>query len=506
MAMSAWTNVDDGVLVSSCLPLNIMHTTCFRNMLGMVASLFCFVQMVMSAIQVNSGTPLDHVWGTTMGSVELALCLAICLPIVMWAIIDVKSSCGRLRRVLLPWYLVCMAGGIILLVVLSSRASWLASLAGCAVVVFKCAIQRLPQCAIRIRKFAMIVMVGLCGLGVASYYVRTSSADGRMLIWKISVHDFLNGNISLLPSGKDFSVFIGEAQEHYFSSQVRPVAEQFLAGAPNYAYNEWLQMVVEWGVLPTLVVIVVVVLMVMRLVKNKSPEPIPILGGIVAVVVLSMFSYPLRCISSLWLVAMLMTCGVVTCLSNRKAKMVVLVVCVPVVTIKSAYDYHRATLCQKIIEECRIFDSSNATGAVSNHLAVYERMTPYVDNEPEFLLYYAKALFDAHNYHQCIAILRRARLKSGDPIFFLIEGKCRQQQRQYTQAEQMYLHAYYRIPHKVYPLYLLMNLYDKVGNATRVRDVALKILSISPKVPSQEFYYIQQQARKAIEGGASPHD
>lgn len=455
----------------------------------------------MSAIQVNVGTPLDHVQGTAMGSVELALCLAICLPIVTWATIDVARSCGRLRRVLLAWCSVCLVGSVILLVVLSSRASWLASLAGCAVVVFKCAIRRLPQCAVRIRKYAIIVMVGLCGLGVASYYVRTSSADGRMLIWKISVHDFLNGNISLLPRGKEFSVFIGEAQERYFSSQVRPMAEQFLAGAPNYAYNEWLQMVVEWGVLPTLVVVVVVVLVVLRLVKNKSPESIPILGGIVAAVVLSIFSYPLRCVSSLWFVAMLMTCGVVTCLSNRKAKMVVLVVCVPVVTIKSAYDYHRATLCRKIIEECRIFDSSNTAGAVSSQLAAYERMAPYVDNEPEFLLYYAKALFDAHNYRRCIATLRRARLKSGDPIFFLIEGKCRQQQRQYAQAEQMYLHAYHRIPHKVYPLYLLMNLYGKVDNATKVRAVALKILSVSPKVPSQEFYYIQQQARKAIEGG-----
>ena len=56
-------------------------------------------------------------------------------------------------------------------------------------------------------------------------------------------------------------------------------------------------------------------------------------------------------------------------------------------------------------------------------------------------------------------ILEKGTHYSSDPMFFNIMGKNYQQLKQYDKAEYMFYQAIYRIPHKLYPYYLLMKMY-----------------------------------------------
>ena len=95
-------------------------------------------------------------------------------------------------------------------------------------------------------------------------------------------------------------------------------------------------------------------------------------------------------------------------------------------------------------------------------------------------------------------IINQAKHLSGDPVFYIVEGKCMEDQELFSKAEVSYLKAYYRVPHRIYPLYLLMHLYVEQGMENDANDIAGKILSTKPKVPSPEFYQIQDSAKAML--------
>ena len=62
----------------------------------------------------------------------------------------------------------------------------------------------------------------------------------------------------------------------------------------------------------------------------------------------------------------------------------------------------------------------------------------------------------------------------------------------------MFNSAYYRIPHKKYPLYLLMLLYEKEGKQDRVDEMAELILSLPDKINSSSSEFIKNEASRRL--------
>lgn len=50
----------------------------------------------------------------------------------------------------------------------------------------------------------------------------------------------------------------------------------------------------------------------------------------------------------------------------------------------------------------------------------------------------------------------------------------------------MFYKSYYRTPHKIYPLYLLMNLYEEQGKDDKVRAMIRRIIMQKEKITSLE--------------------
>ncbi|MBP5628689.1 MAG: hypothetical protein J6X27_02465, partial [Bacteroidaceae bacterium] len=116
----------------------------------------------------------------------------------------------------------------------------------------------------------------------------------------------------------------------------------------------------------------------------------------------------------------------------------------------------------------------------------------------EYLLAYSKALLENKDYDRCNMIINQAKPLSGDPVFHIVQGKCMEQQKLYSEAEVSYLKAYNRVPHRIYPLFLLMSMYRDQGLISNAKKIAIKISGIKPKIPSAEFYEIQDSARAVL--------
>ena len=54
----------------------------------------------------------------------------------------------------------------------------------------------------------------------------------------------------------------------------------------------------------------------------------------------------------------------------------------------------------------------------------------------------------------------------------------------YREAEDRYKHAFYIVPNRLYPLYLLAKLYHEEGDTAKFMYIADKISSFPPKVES----------------------
>ena len=73
------------------------------------------------------------------------------------------------------------------------------------------------------------------------------SADGRLLMWKVSAKAVMEHPWQGVGWANVAGAY-GDAQERYFASGAATEQEEYVAGAPEYVFNEYLQVAMAWGV------------------------------------------------------------------------------------------------------------------------------------------------------------------------------------------------------------------------------------------------------------------
>lgn len=101
----------------------------------------------------------------------------------------------------------------------------------------------------RKRVFPVIIAGGMVLLmtGYAFFQLKADSANGRLLLWKMSVRAIAEEPVWGHGIG-NFASAYGMAQENYFAGGKYSDKEELVAGSPEYAFNEYLQVGVDYGV------------------------------------------------------------------------------------------------------------------------------------------------------------------------------------------------------------------------------------------------------------------
>ena len=173
--------------------------------------------------------------------------LAAVLPVALHRMVVMNGKKDRLSVV---QYYLSMCVLLLICCVLPagmSRAAWIASLISCGYIVLR--IYRVEVKSFVSKHRYIVLGVLIVGLLFASgaYFIKRDSADGRFLIWKITSQAIADspwgeGN------GRTFSAIYGDAQEIYFTDCEYSESEAWVAGTPDFAFNEYLQIAVEYGV------------------------------------------------------------------------------------------------------------------------------------------------------------------------------------------------------------------------------------------------------------------
>ena len=95
--------------------------------------------------------------------------------------------------------------------------------------------------------FVAIVAI-LAGCAIAGGYgMKRDSADGRLLMWKVTGKAILGQPLAGTGLG-GFPAAYAEAQGEYFATGNATDREKRVAGCPEYAFNEYLQIGLEQGI------------------------------------------------------------------------------------------------------------------------------------------------------------------------------------------------------------------------------------------------------------------
>lgn len=406
--------------------------------------------------------------------------LAMIFPIVLYEFLCV-SDVIKNKRTSVTYYSLCVIISLLICMLLigMSRASWFAVLISCF---FVCSIhyscfnslrekwhlycKRMIVCVI-----CIFITLSICCLGV--YYLKKDSADGRLFIWKIT-----SLAISKRPSGygeDSFFKIYGETQEGYFKSGNYSKKEEFVAGSPQYAFNEYLRIALEYGIFVLIVCLLVLYYCLSEGLKRKY---VGLCGAILSLMAFSLFSYPLSYPSIVVTAIVLL----LTCVSE-KSSIVFIVFCLFIGGIGVCWDNEDTYMSDKKWYRCRKLGKLCGDEFVK---AEYDKLYLKLKKSGTFLFEYGKCLSRLGDYDKSNEILKEAEKYNCDPMILNIIGKNYQKQANYVKAEEYFIRAIYRLPNRIYPYYLLAKLYAEPAFYSPEKYANMKkiVLTKRPKVYS----------------------
>lgn len=334
--------------------------------------------------------------------------------------------------------------------------------------------------------FIAMVLIGLTLGGIALFCLKKDSADGRLFMWKICCRAIAER--PLIGYGSHgFGYAYGEAQEKYFAESEYNSQEEMVAGSPEYAFNEYLQVMIEWGIPVLLFVLFMIVFCLLWGVKKQRWSAC---GGIVSLLVFSFSSYPMQLPAFVVSFFFLLAACVI---GKSRLGWIIFSFLMGIV----GYSIWK----QDTYKECKEWANTKilySAGAYNSAKESYQKLYPVLKTKGTFLFEYGHCLHKLKDYEASNEVLKRAMYYNTDPMILNIIAKNYQQQKQYQLAE-IYLHrSIHRLPGRIYPYYLLAKLYAECDLPDKMKEMAEIVLTKEPKVHSTAIDEMRAEMKKLL--------
>jgi tetratricopeptide (TPR) repeat protein len=391
----------------------------------------------------------------------------------------------------LRWWIALLTCACILSVLPAamSRASWLAAVGGCGFIAFF----HWKHKIVKYSRWILAAMLVLCILGgIGMYRLKKDSADGRALTWKIvlqtAVHHPLGVGIGY------FSGSYGHEQAAYFAAGKGTEQEQHVAGNPEYGFNEYLQIAVEQGVIPLVLFLGIMGYSIYAGIRQRR---IAATSSLLALLITATASYPFSVLPFLIVMAFLLAwihSG--KCDTGKRSYSLILFSIFIFIVAGCLYNRY------PIYQAYKQWGRSKAlyhTGAYESGAKAYEPLYPLLSDRLDFLFEYAQCLSKSEQYAESNAVLEKAVRIRCDPMLYNVMGRNCQALKRYADAERCFLKAANIVPSRIYPWYLLANLYVEMGKTEKARETARIVLTKEPKVQSTAVREMREKMKEIIQ-------
>lgn len=320
------------------------------------------------------------------------------------------------------------------------------------------------------------------------FQLKATSANGRLFMWKISTLAIAESPVVGHGIGNFISVY-GRAQENYFANEEYSETEELVAGSPEYAFNEYLQVAIEYGI-PFLFVVLLVIAFCLW--KGSGEGRIGLCGGIIAVLVFAFSSYPMQipgfAVTFYFLLA--------ACVIGRSK--IMLLFFISIITLLGTYywKYNQYDACKNWHRSKMLYN----IGAYQSAKEEYEKLYSELKNRGAFLFEYGYCLHKLKQYDNSTIVLEEAMKHSCDPMLLNIIGKNYQAVGKYEKAEGSLIRSTHRLPGRIYPYYLLAKLYaePEYQQPEKLKRMVEVVLTKEPKVQSTAIKEMRVEVKKLL--------
>lgn len=491
------------LILSSTAPLIRKHMfSCLTFYSAIIWSLILLgsAQAVWGLLQIYGSASSNHSLYSLTGSFfnpgPYSGYLAMIFPLCLNEWLSLKSKKGNSQWEKLGYWL-SLVGMLLILIVLPagmSRSAWLAAfLSGAWVygmhhdwgIKLKTYWHSCRKRLLILSSGTLIVFFLLC---FAIFNLKKDSASGRLFMWKIECLAIAEKPFTGYGQGS-FSSAYGAAQEAYFSKGGYQLREELVAGSPEYSFNEYLQVAIEWGVPVLLCILILVGICFWRGVRQKRYSAC---GGIISLMIFSFSSYPMQLPAFIIaFVFLLMACLMGT------ARTWLLGFSVFIGAIGICF-WHTNTY-----NECRDWAFCKRLyqqGAYRAAKEEYEKLYPVLKNRGAFMFEYGYCLHKLKEYEASNDRLKQAAVGCCDPMIFNVIGKNYQQQGDYQEAERWLIRSTHLLPGRIYPYYLLAKLYAEPSfyQSDKLRQMIDIVLAKEPKVQSKAVEEMREEVRMLL--------
>jgi len=439
------------------------------------------------AISHNSMCPMT---GDFANSGPYGGFLAVCIAVVFAAAWRWRDSGSLYDRIL--FWLSSVSGclGIVVLPASMSRAGFVALVVSAVAFAL---IDTESKSYFKSHKWLILSVVAVAFVvGAGAFCLKKDSALGRFHIWEMELRAIADKPLTGHGFGKALGAY-GDAQAEYFEAEERSQERVRIAGCPEYAFNEYLRMGMEFGILGLLLSVAVIVLGTMMLCRSDSS----LTFGLVAWGTFAMASYPLDVWQLRLLLGVFLGAAVGQNMKVGKRTRLILastfiVIATGLMLIWLPENRQRKYAEGKWLEERR-FTNFGIFDGMADRLAI---LYPQLRRNFRYLYDYGYALHKECRYEESNVILREGALISSDPMFYNIIGKNHEALGDYELAERNYIHSHNMVPSRLYPYILLMEMKERQGNTEQALAYARKALSLPVNDRNMSMRDLNERARK----------
>lgn len=416
--------------------------------------------------------------------------LAVCIAVVFAAAWRWRDSVNLYDRIL--FWLSSVSGclGIVVLPASMSRTGFVALLVSAVAFAL---IDTESKSYFKSHKWLILSVVAVAFVvGAGAFCLKKDSALGRFHIWEMELRAIADKPLTGHGFGKALGAY-GDAQAEYFETEERGQERVRIAGCPEYAFNEYLRMGMEFGILGLLLSVAVIVLGTTMLCRSDSS----LTFGLVAWGTFAMASYPLDVWQLRLLLAVFLGAAIGVSVKVGKRGRLILVPALVCLSVGSMLVWlpenkHRKEAESKWLEERRFADFEIFDGMADRLTKLYPRLRMKF----RYLYDYGYALHKEGRYSESNVILMKGASISSDPMFYNIIGKNFEALGDYDEAERNYIHSHNMVPSRLYPYILLMEMEEKRGDTKQALSYAQKALSLPVNDRNMSMRDLHNRAKK----------
>lgn len=504
---------------------------CIRNIplkkVSYILKLIVFTSLIQIYFGISNqtwwfapGYGLSNIKGSYINQGPFAGSVA-CSLIILLSFFKVKRENGYFKILILnliPLFLLILFSSV--LIISTSRAAWLSTIVGVRFYTWKMSKARpIAQKSIDFKKIKHSVIVILTTFIVFTgiymlYAFKKDSANGRLLIWSVT-KELIQDKPILGHGINSFKSKYMEYQANYFKKN-NDSPYNMLASDNRYAFNEFLRLFSEQGMIGIAIVFLIVYFSFKAKSINgklsKSSSFTSIKSILLALFIFGMFSYP-------WEVLQLkiIICISLAVLSGNTESIKKFKKFYQLINdgIFNGFPIIRYLGCTSLIfifllfclevqrhfsyyKEWNLALAKFTTSKNYIYLNFCQNAYPKLKNNGDFLALYGISLSKERHYIKSIEILQRAALFVPTSKIYLEMGKSYKELKEYDKAENCWSIASLMVPSLFRPGYLTAKMYKEIGQTAKSKKIATQLLDKEVKVYSIEVHQIRSELEKII--------